>query len=141
MTVYISAHSIDLAQCLSRWLAHCGLTIVSSWHAEPAIVREETKAQAAARVLEEIQAADGLVMIAANVSCTDGGRCFEAGYAVGLGKKIWLYGRRECGPLWHDSIPASDHMGELADIIRGENVDDQRGVRPQVGTEEQCPAT
>lgn len=121
MKAYISSHSKEQADNLKRWLESVGVEIVSTWH-DSAMLRsaeltEAERQEKSARNLSQIDLADVLVLIA----CSDkvpGGKFVEAGYALGKGKRVVIHGRRENMMLWNATVKATDHMGELADLIR-----------------------
>lgn len=120
-TVYIASHSTEIARCLTRWLTHLGVHVNSTWHAEPKLDRTgETRDEAAKRTRVEVEDADGLVLVTTITTSSDKDRFWLAGLARGQGKPVWIYGPRETASLWDSSIPATDHMAELADWIRAD---------------------
>lgn len=121
--VYISSHSKEQAENLKRWLCHCELDVVSTWHDQPgAIGRSETmtdeeKQAVSVRNFPLIDSCDALVLISTDDK-VPGGKFVEAGYAIGKGKKVVIYGRRENLMLWNASISQTFQMGEVPDLIK-----------------------
>lgn len=80
-----------------------GIGVTSRWHmqddaeeGEPNIIRDPAKGRVyAQRDLDDIQAADMLVLFSETMSAPRGSRHVEFGYALALGKFLMVIGPRE----------------------------------------------
>lgn len=99
MKVYLAARYekklslLNLAAALEK----DGHQITSRWIQMPKAEDDDTKAEAAQACLDDIDAADCLVLLSENHAeiCERGGRHVEVGYALAKGKLIVVIGERE----------------------------------------------
>ncbi len=107
MKVYIASHDQTYAQELAIHLKSLGHAIVSEWvfHATE-FGKPHTDAECrriADGDLSDVERCDVLVLIGGTEK-RSGGKFIEAGYAMGMGKPVWVLGRRENTMLHHPSI-------------------------------------
>lgn len=87
--VYISANDATKAELLAGVLMDRYHNVVSSWHGANGSVSGPDPEN---RNYPEIESADTLVVIADNYP-VPGGKHVEAGYALGRGKRVVVFGR------------------------------------------------
>jgi len=106
MKIYLAAKYArkDEIQLVATLLEQLGHKITATWFGEkykPGVqmkqLRHDTHVKIAGRDLKEIAKADALVFFAEdqNNQPPRGGRHVEFGYALGLGKKVYVVGERE----------------------------------------------
>ncbi len=97
MRIYIACHSkesaTDFAETVPEWVS-----VVSRWHSKEFLPTENhTESERYSIAIEDandIRRADALVLIAGDEKYS-GGKFVEAGIAYGLGKPVYVVGRRE----------------------------------------------
>ena len=98
MKIYIAAHASNLAEGVGKQLRAEGLEVVSTWHKQPLtpgeLLSAEQKKTIANKDLSEVRESDAVLLIAGDDKYS-GGKFIEAGYALGLGKRVFVLGRRE----------------------------------------------
>lgn len=115
MKVYISAHHPDPANELSDALTAAGHQVLSTWHRDgprPDISDEPAWAEKACDNFDLIDKVDALILIAslAHISGTNrvaGGKFVEAGYALGVEKRVYTLGGVENG-MMHAALNVAD---------------------------------
>lgn len=114
MKIYVASHSRELAQKMADDLADQGYTITSRWHGKEFHPTEHHTVNERRAIAQEdyddICAADALVLIAGEEKYS-GGKFVEAGIAIGQGKPVYVYGRRENMLMW---LPAVNDFSEIA---------------------------
>ncbi len=105
MKIYLAARLSlwPLMNQASAFLERHGHVITSRWHrrgmTEPSVPQADGPnphlAQFAAEDLEDIDQADAVVLFTQAGKHFAGGRHVEAGYALGLGKRLIVFGPRE----------------------------------------------
>lgn len=117
MKIYVACHSRWEAESTARGLRLGGHTITSRWHGRafhPTSHHTPAECEAIAQEdYEDIVAADALVLVAGPDKYS-GGKFVEAGIAIGLGKPVTVFGRRENMLLWLPSIRVVETMGDFA---------------------------
>lgn len=120
MKVYVASHDADIADNLAATLATLGHEIISTWHLEPlrpTLTFSEQDRQAIASLdLQQIEQSEVLVLMAGPEKYS-GGKFVEAGFAMGLGKRVIVYGRRENMLLWHESVEQAQSLSELVSLL------------------------
>jgi nucleoside 2-deoxyribosyltransferase len=123
MNFYIAAHDQDAAnelasELLSRW----GHNTTSRWLSKPfgptAGHSPDECHQIAQDDHDDIAAADALVVIA-SPHRVPGGKFVEVGIALGLGKKVYLVGRRENMLMWLPAIKQFDSADLFIEGLHG----------------------
>lgn len=98
LKVYIACHSKEMAQKEARRLQDAGEIVVSRWHSGEFLptqkISPEDRFQLAIEDLNDIKRADYLILISGPDKYS-GGKFVEAGIAYGLGKPVFVNGRRE----------------------------------------------
>jgi hypothetical protein len=129
MKVYIAARFSrrDEAECIVRpQLEHLGWRVVSRWHRAQATeplngaMANHTAAQNKAfalRDLEDVAVADALVLLteAPESAWPRGARHVEYGYALAVGKALFLVGPRE--NVFHWILPDSAVFATVEDLV------------------------
>lgn len=119
MRVYVSSHCVEKAREVAAACEAAGHSVVSTWHlgAGPVgrsagMTADEMRDKARANA-HQIGACDVLVMVAAD-DRVPGGKFVEAGVAVGRGRPVVVWGRRENILMHHPAVRAFD---QLADAV------------------------
>lgn len=117
--VYVSSHDIDKAREAAAALEAAGHVVLSTWHLGDGPMRrsaemthDEMRDKAKAN-LHQVNAADVLFLVAADDK-VPGGKFVEAGAALGAGKRVVIWGRRENILLHH---PKADAWTDLAGAV------------------------
>jgi nucleoside 2-deoxyribosyltransferase len=96
--VYIASHSKEEANLLAPKLERQGFEVVSTWHTKEFWPTEDhtlkERFMIAEEDLAEVKDSDCLVLISGPDKYS-GGKFIEAGIAYGMGKRVFVYGRRE----------------------------------------------
>jgi len=96
--VYIASHSRELAEELASKMEEVGFTVCSNWHKKAFLPTEShtvpERFQIAQEDFEDILRCDWLVLQSGTEKYS-GGKFVEAGIAYGLGKKVFVFGRKE----------------------------------------------
>lgn len=93
MRVYVAAPFVErgMARLVKRELEKAGHTVTSRWietHLDESVLDDLDKSRGEAETdLDDIEAADVLVLVDYNFQCSTG-RAFEFGYAVARGKTV-----------------------------------------------------
>lgn len=120
--VYISCHHPVPANELADALTAAGHYICSTWHREPgprpAWDDAVAWADKAAHNFLMISSADALVLIAGDEKYP-GGKFIEAGFAFGVGIKVYVLGRVENGMLHRTAIGKAKDTAELIAKLAG----------------------
>lgn len=107
MKIYIAASSVEHARALAKKLTAAGHEVTSSWIKTGFTPRgshqDVERAQEAKRDLMDVTAADALVLLSDEEN-VPGGKHVEFGYAIALGKKVYVIGRRENIFHWHSWV-------------------------------------
>ena len=111
-----------------------GFTVISRWHFEEAaldsILTDAQRATVAEVDLHDVSVTDGFVMYNPQSMhrSGSGGRHVETGFALAIGKPIFILGAREpvfhwlpevlgCWPLDHLTAPAQDTIADARKIV------------------------
>jgi nucleoside 2-deoxyribosyltransferase len=121
MNIYIAAHDKGIANCLAKELCLCGHSITSTWHNGNFLSTEKydekTRKAKAARDEMEVTNADAVVLVSSDEIVT-GGKFVEAGIAIGQGKEVYVYGRRENMLMWHPRVLQYESIRDLLDAMQ-----------------------
>lgn len=97
MKIYIACHNRELAQQIAREIS-VKHSVVSRWHEKEFLPTAQhnisERFQIAIEDANDIKRADALLLVAGPEKYS-GGKFVEAGIAYGLGKPVYVYGRRE----------------------------------------------
>jgi len=120
MNIYVAAHDQKRAISCAEQLEKAGHNIFCKWLTVPFLKTEEhTEAERfaiAQRNADEIAKCDALVLLESH-DRVPGGKFVEAGLGLGLGKRVFLIGRRENMMMWHPQIRQYDSMDALLRAI------------------------
>lgn len=106
MKIYLASRFRTVKQTndFAKELREQGHTIVSTWHDTEAIMlplpkpeigrASSTSFQIARKDLSEIISCDALIVLSQDCEATPGGLWFEAGYALGIQKPVYIVGPR-----------------------------------------------
>lgn len=106
MRIYIASRfrTIQATHDFADTLRAAGHEVVSTWHAAEAVNRplpkpatdrmSDTAIAIATRDLREIDGCDAVIVLTTDCEATPGGLWFEAGYAKGQGKAVYVHGPR-----------------------------------------------
>ncbi len=100
MKIYVSSHDLLAAAGVAMILRQAGHKVVSTWHDEPHVGSTEDKAQ---KNCNQIRKCETLVVHGGRYAVT-GGKWFEAGFALALGKTVICLGERGNILAWHPDI-------------------------------------
>jgi hypothetical protein len=104
MKFYIASSSVERARDLAQKLVDAGHKVTSSWiktgWGSHGPQFDEERSQVARRDLMDVTAADALILLS-DEDNVPGGKHVEFGYAIALGKKVYVIGRRENIFHWH----------------------------------------
>ena len=126
MKAFISSHDLEQARIVKRMLQPCGWKIISTWHEvesgstfKPTKEFTHAERQAIAkRDLDEVEECDALFLVAGDEKYS-GGKFVEVGYALGLGKKVFVIGRRENMLMWSEQVIGFDSFYEFEKRLSG----------------------
>jgi hypothetical protein len=134
LKLYVASHSKDQAlQVASRLRAH-GHIVTSRWidfdskfgHGISQYTDDEREALALMDEEDVHSAEDGLVLVAESEGRTvPGGKHVETGIALGLGRLIFVLGRRENVFHWHPRVSRFDNLEALVEAL--ESIKDTTG--------------
>lgn len=120
MRIYVASHDRWAACHVAEVLERHGHTVTSRWHSKEFLPTAEIGADERPVIAQEdyndIAASDALVLIA-GPDRYSGGKFVEAGIAVGLGRRVYVIGRRENMLMWLPSIVAVDSPQELCESL------------------------
>lgn len=118
MKVYISCHHRDPANELAAALTAAGHSVVSTWHSEDSPRPEIGDVAAwyvkAANNLEAIATRAEAIVLVAGPDRYPGGKFVEAGYAMGLGLRVFTVGGCENGMLRNEFVM---HAHDTTDLL------------------------
>lgn len=107
MKLYIAAHSQEEAKNVATVFVAFGHEITARWLSEDIslykAMGDDKKPDIANRDFDDIDNSDALVLLACDEK-VPGGKFVEAGIAIGLGKPVYLIGRRENALMWHHRV-------------------------------------
>lgn len=102
MKIYLASRfrNYEILRVLAADLEKEGHAVVSTWHVTEApspVAKDDPSYQdhcivAALRDLKEIQSCDALLLITEGCEAVPGGMWYEAGYAKGIGKAVYIKG-------------------------------------------------
>lgn len=108
LKIYVACHDPALAESVANELRRRGHIMTSRWHdGRPFLKTAEHTLQERQHIAEtdlaDVAAADALVLVA-GPDRYSGGKFVEAGFAMGIGIPVYVYGRRENMLLWAPSV-------------------------------------
>jgi nucleoside 2-deoxyribosyltransferase len=116
MKYYIAAHSQEDAKHLKVILESHGNEVTSRWIESASFglgcYSEDDRRRIAAEDCEDVKSCDALILLE-SPGRVPGGKFVEAGFAMGLGKPIYIIGRRENMLMWHPFMIQYDDLGEF----------------------------
>lgn len=117
MKIYIACHDSALAEEYAKKLSRRAHTIGSTWHQKPleksVELDDDQKRWIAVHDLLEIEQSDAVLLIGGDEKYA-GGKFVEAGYALALGKPVFVEGRRENVLMWDPRIKDANQLWETA---------------------------
>lgn len=121
MKVYVSSHDIGKAREAAAAIDAAGHAVISTWHVgdgpmkrSAEMTHDEMRGKAKAN-LHQVNVADVVLLVAApDGEKVPGGKFVEAGAALGSGKRVVIWGRRENILLNH---PRADAYTDLAGAV------------------------
>ena len=122
MKVYISSHDIDHAREAAAAVEAAGHSVVSTWHlgsgpmkraADMTADEMTNKARANAH---QIGLCDALLLVA-SADKVPGGKFVEAGIAIGRGKRVAAWGRRENVLMHHPRVVQADDLAGAVALL------------------------
>ena len=121
MNLYLASSSQHDALSLAKVLVSAGHVITSSWVYKPlkrtSEYTDDQRTAIAVRNLSDITASDVLILLGNRFLCP-GGKHVEVGYALGVGKPVWVLGPRENLLLWHPGVRWFEHLNDLLTHLR-----------------------
>jgi len=126
MKLYVASHSRQSAEELRARLVAAGHEVTSRWivmdgkfHLGTDAYSDAEKSRIAEMDEQDVRAAtDGVVVIAEPEGrCVPGGKHVEAGIALGLGRPVYVIGRRENIFHWHHRVHVVKDYGELLECL------------------------
>ena len=122
--VYISSHDKAAAQSLAKFINESGYIVVSTWHDDPDGPKLDLSDvrgwdRRAKRNRSQIDNADATVLIACpeGTPPPTGGKFVEAGFALGLGRPVIVFGRIENGMLNDLDVKQAKTEEDLIDLL------------------------
>lgn len=116
LKIYIAADSVESALAVADAL-RTDHELVSTWHNLPmrrtANIEPRDRSAIAGSDALEISTCDTLVLISGLGKCP-GGKFVEAGIAIGIGKRVVIYGHRENLLLWHPSVECHGNLTQMS---------------------------
>ena len=113
MRFYIASHSLERAKGLRDLLIGLGHKVTSRWitqdtkfgHSDSLYTPEERQRLAVMDEEDVRSAVDGVILLAEELGTNvPGGKHVEAGIAIGLGRSVYVVGRRENVFHWHPRV-------------------------------------
>ena len=132
MKVYISSHDVERAREAAAAVEAAGHSVVSTWHlgsgpmkraADMTADEMVNKARANAH---QIGLCDALLLVA-SADKVPGGKFVEAGVAIGRGKRVAVWGRRENVLMHHPRVGQADDLGGAVALLGAVVSDSDRG--------------
>lgn len=119
MKIYIASHDQKQAREVANICAKAGHTITSRWLDEEMlpskVYTHKVKETIAIRDKYDVDIADAVVLISSR-HLVPGGKFVEAGIALGLGKMVYVIGKRENMLLWYPSVQQYDTIEKFLDM-------------------------
>lgn len=119
MKIYVACHCVKLGNEVAQRLIMNGHQITSSWLQDPFLPTHDYTIDDRRRIAEndinDIDAADAVVLVA-GPDKYPGGKFMEAGYGLGAGKLVFVYGRRENMLTWYPAITHIDTLDDIRDV-------------------------
>jgi hypothetical protein len=120
MRVYIAGDSQEKCLEVAEELIKAGHEIISSWLYEEFLRTKkytpERRAIIASQDESDILDCEALVCVA-SPDMVPGGKFVEVGLAHGMGKTVFILGRRENMMMWHPSFQHADNVNALVEIL------------------------
>ena len=107
MKIYVASHCQERAKRLATLLIAQGHIITSRWVFLAFLPTDAYLAprrrEIAEEDLQDVSSSEALILIAGPDKCP-GGKFVEVGYALGLGREVYVLGRLENMLMWHPVI-------------------------------------
>lgn len=118
MKVFITASSKWTGLFWKEYLERHGHMIVSTWHDRPffKLSIDDDKTKIADFSFEQIKDSD-IVLLIDDPDTVPGGKFVDAGFALGLGKKVVLVGRRENLKMHSSSVLSADTPTDVTKLL------------------------
>lgn len=116
MDCYISSHHPVPANEVAEILQSAGHRVVSTWHVGDPPPNKIDWQERTIHNFQQIKDSEIHILVSGDDKYR-GGKFVEAGYALGLGKKVVVVGRRENGMLFHPNVFLVPDPVELTRIL------------------------